>query len=54
MPRVNIREIDNTGVATGTNIENIAFLPALKLEGYTQDGRRFEKNSHNQTEGHKA
>lgn len=38
MPRVNIREIDNTGVATGTNIENIAFLPALKLEGYTQDG----------------
>ena len=33
MPRVNIREIDNTGVATGTNIENIAFLPALKLEG---------------------
>ena len=38
MPRVNIREIDNTGVATGTNIENIAFLPALKLEGYTKDG----------------
>lgn len=37
MPRVNIREIDNTGVDTGTNIENIAFLPALKLEGYTED-----------------
>ena len=37
MPRVNIREIDNTGSETRTYIENIAFIPALKLEGYDAD-----------------
>ena len=37
MPRVNIREIDNTGSDTRSYIENIALLPALKLEGYDED-----------------
>ena len=37
MPRVNIREIDLTGSDTRSYIENIAFLPALKIEGYDAD-----------------
>lgn len=37
MPRVNIREIDNTGSDTRSYIENIALLPALKIEGYDKD-----------------
>jgi len=37
MPRVNIREIDNTGSGSRGYIENIALLPALKLEGYDED-----------------
>ena len=32
MPRVNIREIDNTGVATGTNIENISKIRSYKYK----------------------
>lgn len=38
MPRVNIREIDNTGLEQTTYVENLALIPGVKLEGYDADG----------------